>query len=87
MRRATSGIRTLTRRLSLSFATVAGHTVRIANRIGTLLIALAGFSLISWGVSMYSTPAGWICGGVSLLAIAFDANRVPAAPKRPDGGE
>ena len=87
MRRATSAIRTFTRRLSLSFATVAGHTVRIANRIGTLLIALAGFSLISWGVSMYSTPAGWILGGASLLVIAYDANRVPAAPKPAAGGE
>lgn len=52
-----------------------------------LLIALAGFSLVSWGVAMYSTPAGWIVGGVSLLTIAYDANRVPAAPKRRDGGE
>jgi len=56
-------------------------------RIGTLLIALAGFSLISWGVSMYSTPAGWILGGASLLVIAYDANRVPAAPKPAAGGE
>lgn len=87
MRRATSVFRTLTRRLTLSLATIAGHTVRIANQIGTLLIALAGFSIVSWGVAMIYTPAGWICGGLSLLAIAFDANRVPAAPKPPRGGE
>lgn len=87
MERATSAIRTFTRRLALYSATLAGHTVRIANRIGTLLIALAGFSLVSWGVAMYSTPAGWITGGVSLLAVAYEANRVPAAPKPPRGGQ
>jgi hypothetical protein len=87
MRRATSAIRTSIRRLTLSLAVLAGHTVRIANRVGTVLLALAGFSLVSWGVAMYSTPAGWITGGVSLLVVAYDANRLPATPKRSDGGD
>jgi hypothetical protein len=80
MRRATSGIRTLTRRLALSFASLAGHTVRIAN----VIPALAGFAMLSWGVAMIYTPAGWIAGGACLLAIGRELN---AVPKPPSGGE
>jgi hypothetical protein len=87
MRRATSGIRTLTRRLSLSLATTAGHTVRIANRAAPVLPSLAGFGLVSWGAAMIYTPAGWITGGVSLLILGWDLNRTPVAPKPTSGGE
>lgn len=82
MSRATSVIRTLTRRLGLSFAPIAGHTVRIANSVAPVLPALAGFSLVSWGAAMIYSPAGWITGGLALLAIAREIN---AAPKPPRG--
>jgi len=80
MRRATSAIRTFTRRLSLSFATVAGHTVRIAN----VAPSLAGFSLVSWGAAMIYVPAGWITGGIALLIIGRELNATPK-PARPGG--
>jgi hypothetical protein len=87
MSRATSVIRTLARRLGLSLAAPAGHTVRIANRLAPVVPALAGFSLVSWGAAMIYTPAGWIAGGLSLLVLGWDLNRAPVAPQRPAGGE
>lgn len=81
MRRATSAIRTLTRRLTLSLATLTGHTVRIANAAAPVAPALAGFGLVSWGAAMIYTPAGWIAGGLSLLLIGREINQGPQPPK------
>jgi hypothetical protein len=81
MRRATSAIRTLTRRLTLYSATIAGHTVRRAN----IAPSLAGFSLVSWGAAMIYVPAGWITGGIALLIIGRELNSVPKPPR--PGGE
>lgn len=47
-------------------ASLAGHTVRIAHT----LIGLGGAAMLSWGVAMIYTPAGWICGGAALLEAA-----------------
>jgi hypothetical protein len=80
MKRQLSAFRTLTRRLGLSLAGLAGHTVRYAN----VAPALAGFALMSWGAAMIYVPAGWICGGASLLLIGRELNAAPAAPR---GGE
>ena len=63
-------------------ASLAGHTVRIAHS----LLGLAGAAMLSWGVAMIYTPAGWICGGAALLeaarelAAARTAAPAPAAP-------
>lgn len=70
MRRATSAIRTLTRRLALYSATIAGHTVRKAN----VLPGLAGAAMVSWGAAMIYTPVGWMLGGVFLLAFGYEEN-------------
>lgn len=77
MRRALSAIRTLT----LKTATLAGHTVRIAN----VLPGVAGAAMVSWGAAMIYTPAGWIAGGVFLLGAGFEFNsrgRRDAAPRQ-----
>lgn len=76
-----TGFRTLTRRLTLSLAAAAGHTVRYAN----VAPALAGFALVSWGAAMIYVPAGWIAGGCSLLLIGRELNAAPASAQR--GGE
>lgn len=66
MKRAKSAIRTLT----LHFASLAGHTVRIAN----VLPGLAGAAMVSWGAAMIYTPAGWITGGIALLIFGYEGN-------------
>jgi hypothetical protein len=55
------------------------HTVRIAN----VLPGLAGAAMASWGVSMIYGPAGWITGGVFLLAFGFENNAKKAPPRPP----
>ena len=62
------------RRLPLQLAAILGHTVRIAN----VLPGLAGAAMASWGVAMIYTPAGWITGGIALLAFGREINAVPA---------
>lgn len=75
MRRAPSGIRTLTRGLSLFGWNLAVHTVRIAHS----LVALVGAALVSWGAAMIYSPAGWITGGAFLLWLANDLSTAAAA--------
>lgn len=74
MARILSAIRTL----PLSLVTIAGHTVRIAHS----LVGLAGAAMVSWGVSMIYSPAGWITGGAFLCWTAFELSNV-AARRRP----
>jgi hypothetical protein len=78
MRRAPSAIRTLTRRLTLYSATIAGHTVRKAN----VLPGLAGAAMVSWGAAMIYTPAGWMLGGVMLCAIGYEVNQRGGRPRQ-----
>jgi hypothetical protein len=66
MDRAKSAMRTLT----LQFASLAGHTVRIAN----VLPGLAGAAMVSWGAAMIYTPVGWMLGGTSLLYFGYEEN-------------
>lgn len=62
------------RSLPLYLATLIGHTVRIAN----VLPGLAGAAMVSWGAAMIYTPAGWIAGGIALLAFGREINAIPA---------
>lgn len=57
------------RSLLLSLASAAGYSWRIARRPVSFLPELAGFGLVSWGVGMYSLPAGLIAAGLSLLLV------------------
>lgn len=66
MKRLSSAMRAIT----LSVVTFAGHTVRISN----VLPGLAGAAMVSWGAAMIYTPAGYITGGLMLLAIAYEIN-------------
>ena len=75
MSRATSVMRTLTRRLSLLGWNLAVHTVRIAHT----LISLAGAAIVSWGASMIYTPAGWIVGGGFVLWLGSELSAAAAA--------
>lgn len=68
------------RSLTLQFASLAGHTVRIAN----VLPGLAGAAMVSWGAAMIYTPAGWMVGGTALLAFGYEVNsRRGQGPREP----
>lgn len=53
----------------MAVATVAGHTVRVYRSVGRYLPGLFGAGFVSWGAAMVYIPAGFIVGGVLLLAL------------------
>jgi hypothetical protein len=56
-------------RATVAAPDVAATAGRIAGKIRTAVMAVAGFGAIDYGIWQWNPILGWIAGGVSLLAL------------------
>lgn len=68
LRKATAG---LMLRATIAAPDVAATAGRIAVRVRTAVMAVAGFGAIDYGIFQWNPIFGWISGGLSLLILEF----------------
>lgn len=67
--------------LLAAVAVATGHAMRLVGRAFAFAPGIAAACVVSWGAAQIYTPAGWIAGGLFLLA----ADR--QIKLRPGGGD
>ena len=74
LRKATAG---LMLRATIAAPDVAATAGRIAAKLRTAVMAVAGFGAIDYGIFQWSSIAGWIAGGAFVLILEALAEGKP----------